>query len=186
MRWQFTDKLELLQPWQSLRGTKAVSLEEYCLCEPLGREGVLPESIVIECCVHVAQWLVARSSGFRLTCELEAIDAFRFTGEAARGEVIAIDVNATPDFQEDVAGGRLHARCSVSCEDVAGGRLHARCSVSCIDGFSRIDGFNRIDGFSRSDRLIAEGGLCVRLLPLAGYLDRETTEAMWRELHGET
>ena len=170
MRWQFTDKLELLQPWQSLRGTKAVSLEEYCLCEPLGREGVLPESIVIECCVHVAQWLVARSSGFRLTCELEAIDAFRFTGEAARGEVIAIDVNATPDFQEDVAGGRLHARCS----------------VSCIDGFSRIDGFNRIDGFSRSDRLIAEGGLCVRLLPLAGYLDRETTEAMWRELHGET
>ncbi|HUW31787.1 MAG TPA: hypothetical protein VM223_09265 [Planctomycetota bacterium] len=151
MRWRFADKLELLQPWQSIRGTKAVSLEEYCLCEPRGREGVLPETLVIECCVHAARWLVARSSDFRLTCELDAIDGFRFTGEAAMGDVIAMDVEAAPDSRADAAGGSLHARCRASC----GGRL------------------------------IAEGGICVRLLPLAGHFDRDSTEAMWRELHGE-
>jgi len=111
MRWRFVDKIESFQPWRSAAGRKAVSLEEYCLYEPLGRKGVLPESLILESCVQLVRWLVAKSSQFDSTCVLSEIESFSLLGEVGMGEVVGIAVaiiSRGPD--------RLRAECRV-CRD---------------------------------------------------------------------
>lgn len=90
MKWRFVDRVTLFDPWHEIAGIKAVSLEEYYLLEPLGRRGVLPEVLVLECCVQLTAWLVAAGSGFHYTARLVAVDEFRLVREAAMGDVLGL------------------------------------------------------------------------------------------------
>ena len=112
MRWRFVDRVTAFEPWRLAEGVKALSLEEYSLCEPLGRKGVAPESLVLETCVHLLRWLVMRSSDFSQTCLLAQIDAFSFAREVGMGDVLVIFVTVV---RQD--GGRLAAECRVRCRD---------------------------------------------------------------------
>lgn len=154
MRWRFVDKIDSFQPWRSAAGRKAVSLEEYSLGEPFGRKGVLPESLVLESCVQLVRWLVARSSEFRSTCILSEIDGFSLLREVGMGDVLAVAA--------EVVGGEGEA----PAEPLAGDRLRAECRV-------------RSGG-----ELVARGALSFGLLPMAAVADPEATEAIWRELYG--
>ena len=120
MRWRFVDRITAFEPWQAIAGRKAVSLEEYYLLRPLGREGILPESLVLESCVELARWLVAASSGFARVAELAAIERFALHRQATPGEVLHVDgrVIAAADPQ-------LSLDCRVAAEGgpVAAGRL---------------------------------------------------------------
>jgi 3-hydroxymyristoyl/3-hydroxydecanoyl-(acyl carrier protein) dehydratase len=133
MRWRFVDKITAMDPWRRITGIKAIGLEEYCLLEPLGREYVLPESLVIECCVELARWLVTASSSFSLIALLSEIDGFAFARPAEGGEVLEIHANLL---------GRSVAGVSVECSVMARGRAVAAGRLT-LDSLPLLDGPER-------------------------------------------
>ena len=120
MRWRLLDRVVHLETWKSARGIKAVSFEEYTLREPFGREGTLPESLVMESCVELVRWLVAGSSDFEMTCLLDEVAEFSFSGKAGMGE--SLDVRATIVAKES---SRLVVECSIAVgeREIARGQL---------------------------------------------------------------
>jgi 3-hydroxymyristoyl/3-hydroxydecanoyl-(acyl carrier protein) dehydratase len=120
MRWRLVDRVTDLEPWQRIAGVKAVSLEEYYLLEPLGRQGVFPESLVIECCQQMFGWLVAASSDFETAAVLDEVDTFTFHREATMGQVLTLELAVSRE-----AEGRVSADCRVTAETgpIASGRL---------------------------------------------------------------
>ena len=93
MRWRFVDRIEEFKPWISIKGHKSISLEEYVLMEPFGRQGSLPETLSLESCVHLARWLVVRSSDFQQICLLSDVDHFIFEHEAVMGNILNVVVS---------------------------------------------------------------------------------------------
>lgn len=120
MRWRFVDKILGFEEWKSIRCRKAISLEEYYLLEPLGRKGVLPENLVLECCVEAVRWLVAGSTQFINTSMLAEVESFRFNNQAKAGNVLEIGINISEYTDQYVS-----AECSVKTEggSIASGRL---------------------------------------------------------------
>lgn len=120
MRWRLVDKITDFEPWRSIGGRKAVSLEEYYLLQPVGREGVLPESLVLECCAELARWLAAASSGFERMAELGGVERFVFERQAVLGDVLHIDERVA-----ELGDSGLSVECRVAAETgtVASGRL---------------------------------------------------------------
>ena len=90
MRWRFVDRVTSLEPWQGITGLKAVSLEEYLLPAPLGREGAFPETLIVECCVELARWLVVVSSAFAHNAVLREAAQFGFAQVADEGTVLEL------------------------------------------------------------------------------------------------
>ncbi len=95
MRWRFVDRIEEFQPWVSIKGLKAVSLAEYSLLNPFGREGAFPESLVLESCVHLARWLIIRSSDFKKTCLLSGLESFNFDREVGPGDILRMGITVS-------------------------------------------------------------------------------------------
>ena len=120
MRWHFLDRVIRFEAWKAIEGRKAVSLEEYSLLEPFGRKGCLPESLVIESCVHLARWLVVASSSFEQTCSLSAIERFEFERETVPGSALTL-VLAVVGRQEGSI--RLSCRVHAGGQPVGGGEL---------------------------------------------------------------
>jgi len=109
MRWRFMDRIARFETWAAIEGRKTISLEEYSLLEPLGRKGCFPESLVVECCVDLARWLVVVSSAFEQTGILSAIDRFGFDRETSAGSVLTVSLKVTDRQSRDV-----HFACTVA------------------------------------------------------------------------
>lgn len=120
MRWRLLDSVLQLEQWKSARGIKAVSFEEYTLREPFGREGLLPETMVMESCVELIRWLVADSSDFEMTCLLEEVTGFEWLGEAGMGD--SLHIHATIIAREE-ACLTTDCRVAVGEREIARGRL---------------------------------------------------------------
>ena len=91
MRWRFLDAVTQFEPWHSAAGRKAISLEEYSLLDPLGREGEYPESLVLESAVELVRWLVMKSSSFERTCAVEEVQGFAILYHAGPGDVLEFE-----------------------------------------------------------------------------------------------
>lgn len=114
MRWRFTDRIEQFEPWARIKGRKSVSLEEYSLLRPFGRDGVFPEALVVESCVHLARWLVVRSSDFRQSGLLARVTGFSFESQTGMGDALTmvLTVQARRDETLELTGEVLgSARC---------------------------------------------------------------------------
>ena len=120
MRWRFADRIDEFHPWAFIRGRKGISLEEYSLLERFGRSGVLPETLVLESCVHFARWLVSASSEWNASCLLKDIMDFTYESEARMGNNLRIDVSV-----KERAGDCVWMQCAVSTGErsIARGRL---------------------------------------------------------------
>lgn len=120
MRWRFADRIDEFHPWASIRGRKGISLEEYSLLERFGRPGVLPETLVLESCMHFARWLVAASSEWRQSCLLAEIEEFVYESEAKLGDNLRIDLAISAQTDELAA-----VQCVVMADErrIAGGNL---------------------------------------------------------------
>jgi len=92
MRWHFADRIDAFEPWDRIRGRKSVSLEEYYLLEPLGREGEFPESLILETCVHFARWLVAASTDFQSLALLNGVHDFQCDATVREGARLDVHV----------------------------------------------------------------------------------------------
>jgi len=120
MRWRFVDKVTSFAPWSAIAGIKAVSAEEYYLMERLGREGALPESLVVECCAELVRWLAAASSGFERATVLAGIENFIFAHEAAMGGVLELKARIIERDDETLTA---ECRAAGDGSTVASGRL---------------------------------------------------------------
>lgn len=96
MKWRFIDRIDSWQPWQRLAGRKVVSLEEYCLGEPLGRRGVFPETLLLETAVEGCRWLVLASSEFVQSCSLAEVREFSVLQPVGMGAVLELTVALAP------------------------------------------------------------------------------------------
>jgi hypothetical protein len=110
MRWHFVDRIDSYLEWKSLTARKAVSFEEFHLLEKQGRQGELPESLLLETCVESLRWLIIRSSEFQLLAVLHAIDAFSIDTPACCGDVLSITVTI-----DELARDIIVASCAVFC-----------------------------------------------------------------------
>jgi len=110
MRWRFVDRIDSFQPWQAATGRKAISFEEFSLCERLGRKGVLPESMVLESCVHLVRWLVAASSDFASTSVLSEVERFALLREVGAGDSLALTAAVLAREAE-----RVRVECRAEC-----------------------------------------------------------------------
>ena len=90
MRWHFVDRIGKFKPWQSIIGLKGISLEEYSLLEPFNRKSIFPESLILESCLHLARWLVMKSSDFTQTSVVSRFENAQFHNEAVMGDVLNI------------------------------------------------------------------------------------------------
>lgn len=125
MRWRFADTIDAFEAWVSIHGRKTVSLEEYSLLEPLGRKGSLPESLVVESCVHFSRWLVAASSHFQKSCVLKEIEPFVFDRNTIAGAVLSIAIEVS---------GKTDDELCVECDVTIGGQScgHGTLKLSLI------------------------------------------------------
>jgi hypothetical protein len=111
MRWRFVDRIEAFEPWIFLRGRKSISLEEYCLLEPLGRKGVFPETLVLESCTHLGRWLVMRSSNFVKIGLLSEVHEFSFANECGMEQSLEMTVRVQKKEE-----GSIEAACEATAE----------------------------------------------------------------------
>ena len=93
MRWRFVDRVTRFDPWTTIDGRKGISLEEFSLLKPFGRKGALPETLLVESCVHLARWLVVASSNFRESALLSSVDSFAFERGTRPGETLDLRVD---------------------------------------------------------------------------------------------
>lgn len=114
MRWRFVDRIEEFRPWAFIRGRKAISLVEYSLLNPFGREGAFPESLVLESCIHLARWLVIRSSDFKNTCLLCGLGSFNFDHEVGLGHILRMGITVTLRREDSL---------QIDCEATDGERI---------------------------------------------------------------
>lgn len=103
MRWRFVDRINAFEPWQLIAGCKTVSLEEYLLLKPFGRQGAFPESLVLECCVEIVRWLVATSSHFSTTCIPTGVDDFYLVEEIGMGARLQIGAQVLRRSEKELA-----------------------------------------------------------------------------------
>ena len=125
MRWRFVDTMHAYKEWARLEGVKAISLEEYCLLERQGREGVLAESLILESCIQLGRWLIIRSSDFKQSCNVEEIKYFNFESRVGMGDRLELAIEFEKiDYSADSVGASN--RCMMNCKAHAGGRLAAQ------------------------------------------------------------
>jgi 3-hydroxymyristoyl/3-hydroxydecanoyl-(acyl carrier protein) dehydratase len=64
MKFRMVDRIFSYEPRRSIRGSKAISFEEYSLRDPLGSPAALPESLLLESLFQLGNWLIMLSSDF--------------------------------------------------------------------------------------------------------------------------
>lgn len=104
MRWRFVDRMEAFEPWAFLRGRKSISLEEYCLLDPLGRKGVFPETLALESCAHLGRWLVMKSSDFLKIGLLSEVREFSFANECGMEQSLEMTVRVQKKEEGSIEG----------------------------------------------------------------------------------
>ena len=95
MKFLMVDQIIAWKANQSISGIKAVSFEEYCLRTPLGYEESLPESLLTQSFIHLAEWLVILSSDFQTIGFPEEIENIRFFSSLRPGQKMHLSLWAS-------------------------------------------------------------------------------------------
>ncbi|MEK7271238.1 MAG: hypothetical protein AAB215_09900 [Planctomycetota bacterium] len=145
MRWRLVDRIDAFEPWSAIRGRKAVTFEEVHLPEPLGRRGVLPESLVLGAASEFLLWLVAASSGFERIAFIEGIDGAAFSGEVRMGDVVLFSLETR---RRDDSGIEASFAATAAGRPIASGVLAARLAPlgECLDREDAEGRFREIHG----------------------------------------
>ena len=100
MKFRFVDKILSWTPHQRITGLKAVSFEEYCLKEPFGEEGRLPETLLLESLLQLGNWLVLLSTDFQQTGMVIRMSEVRFHDYLLPGQTLQMDVTLARHREE--------------------------------------------------------------------------------------
>jgi 3-hydroxymyristoyl/3-hydroxydecanoyl-(acyl carrier protein) dehydratase len=92
MKFRMVDRILAWEPRRAIRGTKAVSFEEYELRERLGDEPCLPESLVMEAMFQLGNWLVVLSTDFARMAVVVQWEEVRFFDRLRPGQRLLMEV----------------------------------------------------------------------------------------------
>lgn len=90
MRWRLIDRITAYRRGEFIAGRIAVSFEQTLLPEPLGRDGVLPESLLVGAAAELALWAAGEASDWAGGAELAGIDDLRFLQPAVHAELLTL------------------------------------------------------------------------------------------------
>lgn len=112
MRWKLIDRITAYRRGATIAGLVAVPFEGAILLEPLGRDGVWPESLVLAAGCELALWAAAEASAWQTGAELAGVDGLRFTRAPVHAELLTLRLDADGAFcmtgdAGASAGGRL-------------------------------------------------------------------------------
>jgi len=117
VKFRLVDKITSWNRWQSIRGIKVVSFEEYSLKEPFGENPRLPEMLVLESFLQLGNWLVVLSSDFQQMGMVARISEVRFHNDLLPGQRLELEVRLTrrrEDGFELVGEGNVQGRSVIS------------------------------------------------------------------------
>jgi 3-hydroxymyristoyl/3-hydroxydecanoyl-(acyl carrier protein) dehydratase len=100
MKFRLVDKIVSWQRYRRIRGIKAVSFEEYCLKEPFGDEGRLPELLMLESVLQLGNWLILLSSDFVQMGLVVKLPTVHFLGPLPAGRQMRMEVNLLRQGEE--------------------------------------------------------------------------------------
>jgi 3-hydroxyacyl-[acyl-carrier-protein] dehydratase len=92
MKFRLVDKILSWEPYRRITGVKAVSFEEYCLKEPFGEQGRLPELLMLESFLQLGNWLILLSSDFAQMGLVAKLPEVRFGGFLPAGGQLRLEV----------------------------------------------------------------------------------------------
>ena len=90
MRWRLIDRITEYRRGELIAGRIAVSFEQSLLPEPLGRDGVLPDSLLVGAAAELALWAAGEASAWKNGAELSEIDDLRFLQPAVHAELLTL------------------------------------------------------------------------------------------------
>ncbi|MFI5379301.1 MAG: hypothetical protein ACHRHE_08390 [Tepidisphaerales bacterium] len=93
MKFRMVDQILAWEPGQSIRGTKAVSFEEYCAPLPLGSRAELPASLALESLLQLGNWLVMLSTDCAQVGLVTALERVEFTSALRPGQSMATELS---------------------------------------------------------------------------------------------
>lgn len=95
MKFRMVDRILGWEPRQVIRGMKTVSFEEYELRERLGYEPYLPESLILESLLQLANWLVMLSTDYEQMCIGAQWDEAQFLDTLRPGSRMVMEVTVS-------------------------------------------------------------------------------------------
>ena len=110
MKFRLVDRIAAWTPYESIRGSKAVSFEEYCLKERWGDEPRLPETLALESFLQLGNWLVLLSTDFQKFALVTRIGEVQFLGPVGPGSRLEMELRVVRHHDEgwELAGeGRV-------------------------------------------------------------------------------
>lgn len=92
MKFRMVDRIVAWDGRKSIRGIKTVSYEEYQLQSSLGGERSLPAGLMMESLFQLGNWLIMRSSDFRVMGLLVRFQEVQFTNPLRPGQRMLMEV----------------------------------------------------------------------------------------------
>jgi 3-hydroxyacyl-[acyl-carrier-protein] dehydratase len=120
VKFRLVDQILFWSPYQSIRGIKTVSFEEYGLKEAFGDEPHLPESLLVESVLQLGNWLILRSSDFNQMAMIVRIAKINFHGFLLPGQRLEMEVTLSrlhDGFFRMAGEGRVNGRTIVTGMD---------------------------------------------------------------------
>ncbi len=117
MKFRLVDRIVSWERWQTIRGIKTVSFEEYSLKDTFGEPARLPETLLLESFLQLGNWLIVLSSEFQRMGLVVRISQVRFHRHLLPGQRLELEVNLVRRHQDgfELAGeGRVEGRRVIS------------------------------------------------------------------------
>jgi 3-hydroxyacyl-[acyl-carrier-protein] dehydratase len=107
MKFRLVDRILDWSAWQSIRGVKSVSFEEYQLKAAFGDPPHLPPTLMMESLLQLGNWLVVLSSDFTQMAMVVRIETVRFHDVVRPGESLMLEAEVLSRRDDGVIfGGR--------------------------------------------------------------------------------
>ncbi len=100
MKFRLVDRILSWTPHQRITGLKAVSFEEYCLKEPFGDEGRLPETLLLESLLQLGNWLILLSTDFKQMAMVVKLSRVNFDNALSLGQQVHMEVRLRQGREE--------------------------------------------------------------------------------------
>ncbi len=94
MKYRLIDHITAWEPGGRIAGRAVVGFEAAISLEPLGRDGCLPESLVLGMAAELAWWAEAAASGFTRAALPAGAEAVRFRQTPVHAERLELELDA--------------------------------------------------------------------------------------------
>ena len=101
MKFRMVDQILAWEPGRLIRGTKAVSFEEYCAPLPLGSAPELPASLALESLLQLGNWLIMLSTDFTRMGLSTALERVEFVSALRPGQRMTTELSVQEKNETD-------------------------------------------------------------------------------------